>query len=273
MSRTISIRFLLAAIVLVSTALPVTAASGAARASQKVTVYAVPKTAQFMNHADDRLRGMSTNPFKLKAEAVIINANGKEKGNGPFPGDDILYAFKLFADAKLTKPIGTAIFTCYYGFEKRATCDSYFDLARGLVLASGQVPYGSSRFALGVTGGTRSYFGALGQVNVVAAVGNAQRFDIPCPGRRNEIRTPGSAGPSLSGRRRSCLPVAVARSISRPGRRPCRCASRATRRSYAPRSRGLMHNGAVRYRAIMLSGTRIAFPTCTRLLALALLPR
>jgi hypothetical protein len=177
-----SIRFLFAAVVLLATALPVTTASGASRASQKLTVYAVPATVQFMNHADDRLRGMSTNPFNLKAEAVIIGANGKEKGNGPFPGDDILYAFNLFADGKRTKPIGTAMFTCYYGFAKRATCESYFDLARGLVLASGQVPFRASHFTLGVTGGTRAYFGALGQLDSVPAAGNAQRFDFKVTG-------------------------------------------------------------------------------------------
>lgn len=177
-----SIRLLFPAVVLLATVLPVTAASGASRASQKLTVYAVPATVQFMNHADDRLRGMSTNPFNLKAEAVIIGANGKEKGNGPFPGDDILYAFKLFADAKRAKPIGTAMFTCYYGFEKRATCESYFDLARGLVLASGQVPFGASHFTLGVTGGTRAYFGALGQLDSQPAAGNAQRFDLKVTG-------------------------------------------------------------------------------------------
>jgi hypothetical protein len=173
-----SIRFVFPAIVLLATAVAVTAASGASRASQKLTVYAVPATVQFMNHADDRLRGMSTNPFNQKAEAVIIDAGGKEKGNGPLPGDDILYAFKLFADAKRTKPIGTAMFTCYYGFGKRATCESYFDLARGLLLASGQVPFGASRFTLGVTGGTRAFFGALGQLDSVPAAGNAQRFDL-----------------------------------------------------------------------------------------------
>jgi hypothetical protein len=182
MSRTMSIRFLFAAIVLLATALPVTVASGASRASQKLTVYAVPKTVQFMNHADDRLRGMSTNPFNLKAEAVILNANGKEKGNGPFPGDDILYAFKLFSDAQRTKPMGTAIFTCYYGFGKRATCDSYFDFARGLLLASGQVPFRAKHFTLGVTGGTHAYFGALGQLDSVPAAGNAQRFDLQVTG-------------------------------------------------------------------------------------------
>jgi hypothetical protein len=182
MSRTTSIRLLLAAVALLVTALPVTAASGASQVSQRLTVYAVPATVQFMNHADDRLRGMSTNPFNQKAEAVIIDANGKEKGNGPFPGDDLLYAFKLFADTKRTKPIGTAMFTCYYQFAKRATCDSYFDLAKGVLLASGQVPFGAKHFALGVTGGTRAYFGALGQVDSVPAAGNAQRFDLKVTG-------------------------------------------------------------------------------------------
>jgi hypothetical protein len=182
MSRTPPIRRLLPAIVLLTTALSVTPATGAPRASQKLTLYAVPATVQFMNHADDRLRGMSTNPFNLKAEAVIIGANGKEKGNGPFPGDDILYAFKLFGDAKRTKPVGTAMFTCYYGFAKRATCESYFDLAKGLLLASGQVPFGAAHFTLGVTGGTRAYFGALGQLDSVPAAGNAQRFDLEVTG-------------------------------------------------------------------------------------------
>src|SRR6476646_11656284 len=104
---------LVAAIVLLAAALPVLPAWGAPPSSRELTVYAVPATVQFMNHADDRLRGMSTNPFKLKAEAVILGTGGKQKGNGPFPGDDILYGFKLFADSKRTKPIGSALFTCY----------------------------------------------------------------------------------------------------------------------------------------------------------------
>ncbi len=135
-----------------------------------------------MNHADDRLRGMSTNPFKLKSDAVIIGAGGKEKGYGPFPGDDVLYGFKVFSDAKRTKQIGTAMFTCYYTFAKRATCDSYFDLSGGVILASGQVPFGQPHFALGVTGGTQAYFGALGEVSSSAAGGNAERFDLRMTG-------------------------------------------------------------------------------------------
>lgn len=183
MSRATSVRLLLAAVALLATALPATAASVSSRASQKLTFYAVPTTVQFMNHADDRLRGMSTNPFNLKAEAVILGAKGEEKGNGPFPGDDILYGFRLFADAKRAHPIGAAMFTCYYGFAKRATCESYFDLARGLLLASGQVPFGATHFTLGVTGGTHAYFGALGHVSSMPAAGNAQRFDLQVTGQ------------------------------------------------------------------------------------------
>ena len=171
-------RLLFAVVVLLATALPATGAAGATRAKQKLTVYAVPATVQFMNHADDRLRGMSSNPFNLKAQAVIFDDNGKEKVDGPFPGDDILYAFKLFADVMRTKPTGTAIFTCYYGFGKRATCDSYFDLEQGLLLASGQVRFGETHFKLGVTGGTHAYLGALGQLSSAPAAKNAQRFDL-----------------------------------------------------------------------------------------------
>ena len=182
MSRTTRTCSGLTAFALLATALTATVAAAASPRSQTVTVYAVPATVQFMNHADDRLRGMSTNPFNLKAEAVILNANGKERGNGPFPGDDILYGFTLFADEKRATRIGSAMFTCYYGFKKRATCESYFELATGVLLASGQVPFRAPRFTLAVTGGTRRYFGALGQVLSSPAVGNAQRFELRMTG-------------------------------------------------------------------------------------------
>jgi hypothetical protein len=182
MSRTASMRYVLAAVALLAAALLATAASGASQASHTLRVYAAPSTVQFMNHADDRLRGMATNPFKFKSEAVILNDNGKEKGQGPFPGDDLLYTFKLYDDAKRTKPAGTALFTCYYEFAKRATCDSYFDLAKGLVLASGVVKFGQTNFILGITGGTRAYLGALGQVNSTAAAKNTERFDLHVTG-------------------------------------------------------------------------------------------
>ena len=170
--------------VLLAATFLVTAASGASQASQTITVFAAPATVQFMNHADDRLRGMSTNPFKLKQETVILGQGGKERGNGPFAGDDILYGFKLYADANRKKRIGAAMFTCYYQFAKRATCDSYFDLGKGLLLASGQVRFGQTKFTLALIGGTHSYLGALGQVSSTPAAGTLQRFDLHASGLR-----------------------------------------------------------------------------------------
>lgn len=178
MRRAQIIRLVAATAALAAALVPAGLASAATPAAKTITVFAVPATVQFMNHADDRLRGMSTNPFATKAETVIINANGKEKGNGPFPGDDILYGFTVYADAQRTKRIGQAMFTCYYQFAKRATCEAYFDLAQGLLVASGQVQFGVTKFVLGVTGGTRGYFAALGQVKSAPATGNAQRFDL-----------------------------------------------------------------------------------------------
>ncbi len=95
--------------------------ASAAGGKQKFTVYAVATTAQFMNHADDRIRGMSANPFIPNEQALVIVSNGKEKQKGPFPGDDILYTFKLYPTANLTKSNGSAFFTCYYAFAKRAS--------------------------------------------------------------------------------------------------------------------------------------------------------
>jgi hypothetical protein len=150
----------------------------AAATKRHMTIYALATTAQFMNHADDRLRGMSTNPFNVTTRAIVINAKGQQKGNGPFPGDDILYSFKLYSDPKLRKQTGSAMFTCYYTFVKRATCDSYFELDGGLVLASGRVVFNGKVFTLGVSGGTGKYLGATGEVKASPAARQAERLEL-----------------------------------------------------------------------------------------------
>jgi hypothetical protein len=156
----------------------------AAAAPEKQTLYAVATTAQFMNHADDRLRGMSTNPFNVTAKGIVIVTKGKEKGNGPFPGDNILYSFKLYGDPKLEARAGRAMFTCYYTRVKRATCDSYFELNGGVVLASGAVAFNGTRFMLSVSGGTGRYVGALGDVRASPAARNAERLELRLLGSR-----------------------------------------------------------------------------------------
>jgi hypothetical protein len=167
------------AVLLVSVAV---AAAPAAVPRPQLTVYAVATSAQFMNHADDRLRGMSTNPFNVKTQALVIATNGKEKGNGPFPGDDILYSFKLYGDPKLATRAGSAMFTCYYTFVKRATCDSYFELNGSVLLASGQVKFNGTRFTMSVTGGTGKYLGALGEVRATPKSLRAERLQISLVG-------------------------------------------------------------------------------------------
>jgi hypothetical protein len=171
-----SIRYLAAASIVACVLWPGAPASASAR--KTVTLYAVPASAQFMNHADDRLRGMTTNPFNVSTEALVIVTKGSEKKAGPFPGDDVLYSFKLYKDAKAQHPAGSAMFTCYYNFAKRALCDSYLELDRGLVLASGPVTFDAKRFVLSVTGGTGPYLGALGQVNAAPTASNAERLDL-----------------------------------------------------------------------------------------------
>jgi hypothetical protein len=152
----------------------------AATGRQQLRVYAVPSTAQFMNHADDRVRGMSINPFNvnLKKLQVVLATNGKEKGNGPFPGDDVLYTFKLYSDSSLKASAGSAMFTCYYGYGKRATCDSYFDFRDGLVLASGEIVFNSKQFTLGISGGTSKYLGASGELKAFPAAKSALRINL-----------------------------------------------------------------------------------------------
>jgi hypothetical protein len=169
----------------VAAALLVAGGAGAARAASRarLTIFAVPASVQFMNHADDRLRGMSTNPFNVATSLVIVSG-GVEKKGGPFPGDDVLYSFRLYSSPRQQKRLGSAIFTCYYNFSKQAICNSYFELDGGLIVASGSAAFNSTRFTLSITGGTQTYLGALGQVTSRLAPNNTQRFDLQVEGLR-----------------------------------------------------------------------------------------
>jgi hypothetical protein len=157
----------------------VAAATATARqdGSTRFTMYAVPKSVQFMNHEDDRRRGMTNNPFEVnRAKSLRVVVKGSEQKDGPFPGDDVLYTFDLYSGAALKHKAGSAEFTCYYDLAKHATCDGYFELPRGLILATGSVVFNSSRFTLAVEGGTTTYLGADGQVTAAPTAKEAQRF-------------------------------------------------------------------------------------------------
>jgi hypothetical protein len=142
------------------------AASSAETAAghQTLTVYAVASAAQFMDHSDDRARGDGNNPFDADTKALAPVSAAKEKGKGPYPGDDALYSFKLYAGADLKKRIGSATYTCVYNFAQKALCEAFFTLNGSTLFASGPVDFTSTQFTLAVTGGTSKYLGTRGEV-------------------------------------------------------------------------------------------------------------
>jgi hypothetical protein len=158
----------------------VASAQGSAPRRDAFVVYAAPTTVQFMNHADDRIRGMSANPFTPSQKSLVLVANGSEKEAGPFPGDDVLYTFKLYHDSDFRKKAGIALFTCYYAFAKQATCEGYFEFGSSELVADGQITFGKSKFAFTVAGGTGADFGVRGQVLASGLRGqaDAERFEF-----------------------------------------------------------------------------------------------
>jgi hypothetical protein len=159
--------------------LAVAAASSARAASQTtLTVYAVPTSAHFMDHADDRQRGIGNNPFNVDTKALEpLTKKKEEAAGGPFPGDQATYQFKLFGNPSLTKSIGTATIYCTYNFNQKAECDALFTLKSGALFASGPIDFNSKTFELAVTGGTLKYMTASGQVSVAPAK-KSQRLDF-----------------------------------------------------------------------------------------------
>ncbi len=95
---------------------------------RSLVVYAKPTRAQFINHNDDRERGDIRNPFNPDSPPTPPNANSAKKGARA--GDNALFSFKLYADRNLTRPIGTAIYSCTFNFAQEAICEADFDLRR-----------------------------------------------------------------------------------------------------------------------------------------------
>jgi hypothetical protein len=146
--------------------------AGAATGQHPLIVYSVVTTAQFVNHKDDRQRGLGHNPFLVDTAKIAA----KNVGPGPFAGDITLYAFTLYSDAKLTKKAGTAVYQCTYNFSKNALCEASFDVNGSTLLASGPVHFAKTSFTLAISGGTNKYFAANGQVAMSQVTKNEQRF-------------------------------------------------------------------------------------------------
>ncbi len=143
---------------------------------RRLTIYSFATGVQYINTADDRARGHVNNPLDSTANKLAPKSSGR---NGPFAGDIAVYALKLYGDGGLTRPAGTAVYTCYFNYDRHALCQAYYKLkAGGTLVASGPIDFNRSTFTIVVSGGTVRYLGVRGEARVRAAPGNAQKIDF-----------------------------------------------------------------------------------------------
>jgi hypothetical protein len=143
-------------------------------------IYSVATGLQYINTADDRARGHVNNPFDSTANKLAPKSSGL---NGPFAGDVAVYSLQLYGNAGLTQRAGTAVYTCYFNYDRHALCQAYYKLkGGGTLVASGPVDFKTTSFTIVVSGGTTSYLGARGEAKAVSAAGSAQRIDFELVG-------------------------------------------------------------------------------------------
>jgi len=154
------------------------AVAGAGAASNRVvTVYSVATGLQYINTADDRARGRVNHPLDDAATKLWPKSAGK--GSGPFAGDVAVYSLKLYSNPTLKAPAGSAVYTCFFNYDRHAFCRAYYKLtAGGTLVASGPIDFKNSGFRIVVTGGTKKYIGVRGEAIVAAAKRNAQKIDL-----------------------------------------------------------------------------------------------
>ena len=155
-------RALPAALAAVTFAATMAVPAPAATHGRSFVLYAKVKRAQFINHADDRKRGAVANPFNPDSLSAPPNANTGKKGARA--GDNALFSLELYSDRNLTRPVGTASYSCRFNFAHEAMCDADFTLSRGTIVAMGPARLDGSPIVLAVTGGTGRYAGAHGQL-------------------------------------------------------------------------------------------------------------
>lgn len=143
---------------------------------QRLTQYSTPAHETFVGNIDDETRGAVSNPFGTHTKGA---ASTNEQNNGPFPGDEVLFSFNLARSAALAGSTGSAVYTCWYTFDKNAFCDVFVEMkAGGTLLAAGTLNFNAKTFTLAVTGGTGPYRGVAGELTVTPSGKHAQRLAI-----------------------------------------------------------------------------------------------
>ena len=141
-----------------------------------MTLYSSPTHEAFVANADDEIRGDVSNPFGTHISREASGLANLDEKQGPFPGDEALFTFDVFATGKLQASIGKATFTCQYYFDKNAFCDVSFQLDGGSLIAAGAFNFNSKTFALAITGGYGKYSGASGDIEATPSGKLAQRL-------------------------------------------------------------------------------------------------
>ncbi len=146
-------------------------------ATRTVTVYSVATGLQYINSADDSARGHVNNPLDSTDNKLAPRSSGG--GEGPFAGDIAVYSVSLYSDAALKRHAGSGVYTCYFNYDQHALCQAYYKPRGGTLVASGPVDFKTSGFTIVITGGTNTYLGARGEVNVGPAMKkNMQKVDF-----------------------------------------------------------------------------------------------
>jgi hypothetical protein len=137
-------------------------------AKRVLTVYSVATGLQYINSADDSARGHVNNPFDNATNKLAPKSSGG--GDGPFAGDIAVYSVDLYSDSTLKRHAGSGVYTCYFNYDQHALCQAYYKpSAGGTLVASGPVDFNTSGFTIVITGGTNTYLGVRGEVNVATA--------------------------------------------------------------------------------------------------------
>lgn len=150
------------------------AATQAAR-SRSLALYSVATAEQFRNDADDRQRGMGSNPFGRFSDT---KAQDVSEGGGPYPGDQTVFEFQIYSDRLLHQSVGSAIIVCIYNFDKNAFCNATYTIKDGAIYADGGFNFNASSFTLAISGGTGKYADALGDIEVTPSAQHAQHLEF-----------------------------------------------------------------------------------------------
>jgi hypothetical protein len=137
----------------------------AAAGVQKFTFYASIKNERYINNVDDLSRGEGHNPF---GNVSSVKPPTNEKTSGPLAGDEAMYAFDLFTNSDLKTSAGSAIFVCWYNFNRNALCDAAFQLSGGTLIGKGAFNFSNQKFSLALLGGTSKYRSTGGAVEISA---------------------------------------------------------------------------------------------------------